>query len=200
MTRIVGLSGYARSGKDTAAQVLLAAGWERRSFADRLREFLRALNPIVPHGYIGTEPSFNTWSEPLRVGDLVDAYGWEFAKEEWAEVRELLQRCGTEAGRKVLGEDVWVNATLDDLPDPTKPPVVITDVRFPNEARAVKSLGGMVIRVNRPGIGPKTASDGTIHSSETALDDWPFDAVIENDGTLEDLRHLVALTVGLVPA
>jgi hypothetical protein len=196
VTRVVGLSGYARSGKDTAAQVLLAAGWERRSFADRLREFLLALDPIVFEDEEGIG-----W----RMSDVVGHLGWEDAKDQSEEVRRLLQRCGTEAGRKVLGEDVWVNATLGDIGTVMyglrgAPPVVITDVRFPNEARAVQDLGGMVIRVNRPGIGPKTAPDGTVHSSETALDDWPFDAVIENDGTLEELEHLVALTVGLIPA
>jgi dephospho-CoA kinase len=44
---IVGISGYARSGKDEAAKALVEMGFERRAFADKLREFLLALNPMV---------------------------------------------------------------------------------------------------------------------------------------------------------
>ena len=58
----------------------------------------------------------------------------------------------------------------------------MTDVRFPNEAQRIKDLGGVVWRVKRPGVGP-----ANYHESETALDDWPFDAVLENDGNLVDL-------------
>lgn len=184
MTNLVGLSGYARSGKDSAARVLLSAGWQRISFADKLREFLLALDPTVGLDY-------SSWDYPeLKLSKVVALVGWEQAKDEVPEVRSLLQRCGTEAGREVLGENVWVDAALKDFTG--LPPAVVTDVRFPNEARAIKGRGGVVIRVTRQGIGPKVGSDGSIHASETALDDWAFDGVIRNNGTLHDLAERMA--------
>jgi hypothetical protein len=179
VTTLVGLSGYARSGKDTAAEALVADGWERRAFADSLRRFLYALNPMVlPSG--------------TRLRSFVNAYGWETAKTTCAEVRELLQRCGTEAGREVIGRNVWVDATLGDLTYlEQRQPVVVTDVRFPNEADYIKHHGGIVVRVNRPGVGPNTKPDGTVHGSETALDGYPFDFVIDNDSTPEALHEKI---------
>ena len=166
MIGLVGLSGYAGSGKDAAAQVLLEAGYERRAFADKLRAMAYELNPIIP-----------IKGQMYRLGRLVDAYGWEHCKREYPEAREILQRLGTEAGRKVLGENVWVRATLNDLGVDvlfaTGPKVVVTDVRFPNEAAAIQRLGGKVYRVQRPGV---TAINA--HPSETALDDFPFDEIL----------------------
>lgn len=172
MTPLIGLSGYAQSGKDSAAAALVGDGWERRAFADTLRAFLYALNPMVlPSG--------------TRLRSFVNAYGWETAKTTCPEVRELLQRCGTEAGRQVIGENVWVDATLRDLGDT---PVVVTDVRFRNEADAIRARGGIVVRVVRPGVGPLRMSDGSVHPSETALDGCPFEHLLHNDGTLDDLH------------
>jgi hypothetical protein len=62
------------------------------------------------------------------------------------------------------------------------PCVVVDDVRFPNEAQLIKSMGGQLWRIERPGL-----TDATGHSSEGGLADWEFDRVIVNDGTVEDL-------------
>ena len=164
---IIGLSGYARSGKDTVAGLL--PDYKRRAFADVLRDALYRLNPYLRGNF--------------TVADLVDEYGWEVAKSD-NEVRRLLQVLGTEVGRKMIDNDVWVQiATRDILKEDD---IVFTDVRFPNEAEAIKALGGTVWRIERPGI---QAING--HASETAMDDWPFDATITNDGTLEDLQAQV---------
>src|SRR4051794_16838163 len=83
---LVGLTGYARSGKDTAAQVLINKGFNRVAFADPMKNMLYALNPIVVE------------CSELRLREIVDRDGWEGAKR-LSEVRELLQRVGTDAGR-----------------------------------------------------------------------------------------------------
>jgi hypothetical protein len=63
-------------------------------------------------------------------------------------------------------------------------PVAITDVRFPNEAVAIKRAGGTLVKINRPDVAVLE------HPSEHALDDWDqWDLVIDNDGTLEEFRH-----------
>lgn len=120
--------------------------------------------------------------------------------------RLILQLLGTEAGRQILHPNIWVNAVMSeykgkyvggadpyqDDPDVEYPPIevfetdfpnwVITDVRFPNEAQAIKDKGGILIRLNR-GLG-----DTGNHASETALDNYDgFDVVIANNGTIDDL-------------
>ncbi|MEU0674503.1 hypothetical protein ABZ330_16720 [Streptomyces sp. NPDC006172] len=178
---IIGLSGYSRAGKDTAAQALVDRGWRRAGYADKLRDFLYALDPLIPGHYgAGT----------LRLRKLVDATGWEYAKVTYPEVRALLQRAGTEAGRKVLGANVWVDALFREHED--APALVVSDVRFPNEAQAVSDRGGILIRVDRPGVGPKRSANGQVHESEVALDDWPFDHRLVNDGSATDLRRKLA--------
>ncbi|MFD7677501.1 hypothetical protein [Streptomyces sp. NPDC060187] len=174
---IVGLSGYARSGKNTAADALIQRGWRQAGYADKLKEFLYQVNPLIP-GYFG--------AGNLRLRQLVDSTGWDYAKTKYPEVRSLLQRTGTEAGRRVLGDDVWVEALYADHHDAAG--LVVTDVRFPNEAEAVAKRGGVMIRVERPGVGPTKDKHGRAHISETALDDWPFDHVLVNDGLVADLH------------
>jgi hypothetical protein len=150
---ILGLSGYARSGKDTFADLLVAEfEFQKTAYADRLREALYTLNPIVvangehhgpvPYGYGG--PVYRS------LQSVIDEYGWEGYKTSpfSLDVRRLIQVMGTEVGRGIAGEDVWVAATFRNL-DLSKN-TVITDVRFPNEAQAIKDNGGYIIRIDRP--------------------------------------------------
>lgn len=169
---IVGLSGYAQSGKDTAARFLIdERGYQRLAFADALREALYVLNPFIADA-------------DRHLVDLVDDVGWDVAKTGYAEVRELLQRMGTEVGRNLIGENTWVDAVMNKTEDGGR--YVITDVRFPNEASAIKRMGGRLWRIERPGVGPANN-----HASEHALADYPFDVVIDNAGPLESLRDSV---------
>lgn len=174
---IVGLSGYARSGKDEAAKVLVEEfGFRRVAFADKLREFLYALNPIVAMKHDG-------W---VYVQDVIDVYTWDGYKEtEYGpEIRRLLQRLGTEAGRQVMWDSIWIDAALTGYSEDAR--IVVTDCRFPNEAQAIKSRGGKVWRITREGVGPANS-----HASETSLDDWRFDAWLDNNGTLEEYREVI---------
>lgn len=166
---IVGMSGYAQSGKDTTGAVLVTEfGFERISFATPLYDMLYALNPwawwTAPHGETGW------WSVQL----IVDTFGWEYAKAN-SDVRALLQRLGTEAGREILGDDIWVKTAMSKVKPGGR--YVFTDVRFPNEAKAIKDAGGQLWRVTRRGSNPVNA-----HPSETGLDDWEFDLKIHNQG------------------
>lgn len=110
-------------------------------------------------------------------------------------VRQFLQELGTDACRNGLHPNTWVNALMADYKETeymgsdsegsdiyVYPNWIITDTRFPNEAQAIKDKGGIVIRVNRPGVEATNA-----HPSETSLDFWEFDHVINNDGPLEKL-------------
>lgn len=173
LPRLVGLSGRARSGKDTAAGVLVREfGYRRIAWADVLRECALAVNPIVGWDLGG----------PKRWADLFHGIGYEAAKDHpvyGPEFRRVLLTMGTEMGRNILGENTWVNATLDRMDPDLR--YVVADTRFVNEAEAITTRGGAVIRIERPSTDP-----GIPHPSETSLDHWDFDARIKNDGTEAD--------------
>lgn len=168
---LIGLTGYAQSGKDTFASILVEKyGYSRIAFADKIRDFLYGINPMVacsPTGYLQ---------------DLVNLVGWDKAKQE-PQVRRLLQDLGISA-RELIDEDLWVSAALGNV-NPTDR-VVITDVRFENEAATIKSLGGQLWRVKRAGVGPVNN-----HVSESELDGYKVDQIFVNNGTLEDLEVLI---------
>jgi hypothetical protein len=167
---VIGLSGYARAGKDTVASIICEyANFEQRSFATPLKAMLAALDPRI--------------GGRRRVSDLLCFHDWEGAKGN-PEVRRLLQRLGTEAGRRILGDDIWID-TLFHAHSSGR--IVVSDVRFPNEAEAIKDRGGIMVRISRPGYGPVNG-----HPSETALDSFDFDAHIMNDGSIDDLHGSVA--------
>jgi len=184
-TFVIGMMGKKRSGKDTfAARLIEQHGFTKVSLADPLREMLKALNPIVEFsrsfggGYV----------------NLIDVLGpednWEAAKE-LPEVRRLMQRIGTEAGRNVLGDSIWTDAAQRTIRD-IDGPVVITDVRFPNEYALVEDvLDGWTVRISRPSL-PVGAD---LHISETALDDTYPRYEIVNDSTIADLHKAADLVV-----
>lgn len=175
---IIGLTGYAQSGKDEVAKILVEKyGFERRAFADNIRHMLYELNPMVN-------------GEPLQI--RIDVEGWDKAKQH-PEVRRLLQVLGVSA-RNHLGEEVWINAFLYSL-DMEKN-YVISDVRFENEAIAIKhcsyqgvvKIPGEIWRIERPGVGPVNN-----HVSEKGVENISADRTLLNSGTLEDLEVLVKI-------
>lgn len=167
---IIGLTGYAQSGKDSVAKVLVEQyGFTRLAFADKIRDMLYEVNPLVKDGF--------------HLQNVVDAYGWDKAKLLFPEVRGLLQRLGVSA-RTQVDENIWVVAVMGQMIDETD--YVITDVRFKNEAKIIEQSQGKLWRVNRSGV--KAVNS---HISESELDEYKVDKVLSNDGTLEELESLV---------
>lgn len=175
---IVGIMGRKRSGKDTvAARLVEAHGFRRLAFADRLREAVLDLDPIVVP-VVGSE-----WAS-LRLSEVLRRYdGWERAKEI-PEVRRILQNYGQSVRR--INPDFWLRPVLEQIDTYPTRATVISDVRYPNEARAITSRGGVLIRVYRPG---QDTSD--THESETALNGWYAHSTICNGSTIADLHTRV---------
>lgn len=140
-----------------------------------------------------------------KANTYADKFSWAEVKLRTMTPRLLLQLLGTECGRQVIHPEIWVNALFADyetnyLNTPTEKvrggymevsKWIITDVRFPNEVKAIEDRGGMIIRIERPGIELGT------HASETALDDHVFKHTIINDGTIEDLVQKVKHVLNL---
>lgn len=177
---LIGIGSKARTGKSAAAAALVRdLGFTRVSFADPLKELALEADPIVY-----PQPPLQNMQNHNRLNWVVRGKGgWEEAKDSFQEVRRFLQALGVGA-RKVFGEDFWVDQAFRRAEGHAN--VVIPDVRFPNEAAAIRLHGGYLIRIDRPG------QRGSLHESETALDeftDWDF--IVSNDATLADLEREV---------
>lgn len=192
---LVGLIGKKRVGKDTFAAVLVEEfGFARVAFADPLKEMALTIDPIVHVGY--------GWDDDglaYGLGELVEQHGWEAVKDHYPAARRFLQRLGD--GVRQFDPEFWVRAGMaqaEDLRTESTTlyawaeneiakigpnPVVITDVRYPNEADAIREAGGLLFRITRPGV-----DDGDTHASETALDGYYADRLVENVGGRNDLE------------
>jgi len=198
LARLIGVTGYAKHGKDSTGKVLQKHfGYKRYAFADQLKEMALVLNPIIPN-----EPYAD------RLYTVVQDQGWDKAKEN-PEIRRFLQVLGTEAVRDFLGADAWVRAlskrmheddvfgvTADgvDLDPHTK--IVITDVRFPNEADWVRKVGGSLWRIVRLNADGSVFDNGigSDHPSEKYIAGLHVDRVLEAY-TLGDLEKAVLESV-----
>ena len=178
---IIGISGKACSGKDTAAKMLEVlyanpdisyedfanrkyknfADIQVMHFADILKETVRALFGI------------GEWETNTQEGKKI-TISW-IGKT----VRELLQEVG-QGLRDAIDPDLWVKALFANTEGWSN--YIIADVRYPNELEAIKERDGVLIRIDRNGAGAGS------HSSETALDDYnDWDVHIENNGSMEEL-------------
>ena len=182
---LVGMIGKKRAGKDTfAAELLDWFGYRRVAFADPLRNTLLDLDP-----WIAETNRLGGHARTRRLSWIVEELGWELAKEEIPEVRRLMQAHG-HAIRTHVDPTVWLSAAMAkaQVLRADGEPVVITDCRYQNEADAIKAAGGVLVRVVRPG-----QADGDRHITEVDLDERETDYVVQNDGTLEDLRRQARL-------
>ena len=121
--------------------------------------------------------------------ELARDIGWDGAKDEKG--RRLLQDLG-HGVRQHLGDDSWVKAldrAIWRVCNPYTSRIAVSDVRYPNEVEWVRSYGGLLVRVDRPGVnrsGPEHA-----HPTEASIDRFQVDAVLTNDSTLGALYEKV---------
>jgi len=166
---LIGITGYAGSGKGAAADILKGMGFKRIKFAGPLKAGLRA---ILQEQFLDDE-----MIERMIEGDLKEVSRVELGGRS---PREFMQWMGTEA-RHVFGADIWVNMAINAVLNSGCENIVIDDVRFENEAAAIRGLGGVIVEMHRDGVGP--IND---HPSEAVLEG---DATCINDGTLADMRE-----------
>ena len=174
MTRLIGLYSHAPgSGKSTVAN--MTWDFKKISFASPMREFCANLLSALGHDGVVL----------LRDRDKKE----EKIAEIGVSPRQMMQTLGTEWGRSCIHPELWIMVAAGAVEQQRKlgRDVVIDDVRFPNEAEMIHRLGGELWLVDRPGV----VYEGE-HASEGALADVVPDAVINNSGSLEQLREVVA--------
>ena len=198
---IIGICGFIGSGKDTIADYLVNFHEFRRdSYAGTLKDAVASV--------------FN-WDRELLEGRTKQAREWrELVDPWWAErlnmptltPRLVLQLWGTEVCRKSFHDDIWI-ASVENKLRLSRDNIVISDCRFPNEIKSIKQAGGRVIWVKRGELpywyeSAVAANQQVqsavaylqaqgVHVSETAWVGTEFDAVIDNNGTIEDLYNQV---------
>lgn len=187
---IIGISGKAKSGKDTAADMLsYLYSNPDKSYKDYIEntEVFFEKNAYVVHFADALKEAARELC--ILDEDQTDTQAGKLTVIPWLgiTVRELLQKLGT-CIREGIDEDFWIKclfARVDGFQD-----IIVADVRYPNELQAIKNQGGVVIRINREGAG---AGD---HHSETSLDDYDgFDLVIDNNGTYEELYNKLKVLI-----
>jgi hypothetical protein len=196
---IIGVCGLIGAGKDTIADYLVNIHeFRRESFANTLKDSVSAV--------------FG-WDRDMLEGRTRQSREWrEQVDPWWAErlgianltPRWVLQYWGTEVVRKSFHDDTWI-ASLENKLRKSQDDIVISDCRFPNEIAAIKRAGGIVIRVRRgdepawygvaqvanahpqPNASTEILKELGIHASETAWIGTCFDAVIDNNASLDHL-------------
>ena len=206
---IIGVCGFIGSGKDTVADYLTNFhGFRRESFANTLKD---AVSMVFG------------WDRTMLEGRTKQAREWREQVDPWwaqrldmpnLTPRLMLQLWGTEVCRKAFHDDIWI-ASLENKLRTSTDDVVISDCRFPNEIKSIKSAGGIIVCVQR-GIQPHwqdiaaKANKGDpnaqnwlkqedIHASETAWVGTDFDAVLDNNSNIDDLFKQVKGLVSNLP-
>jgi hypothetical protein len=213
---IIGVCGFIGSGKDTVADYLVNIHhYRRESFANTLKDAVACV--------------FG-WDRELLDGRTRESREWREQPDAWwssrlgKEItpRWVLQYWGTEVCRHGFHDDIWV-ASLENKLRKTTDDIVISDCRFPNEIRAIKQAGGLVVRVKRGpepewynhaehynagitkvgwALGKDALDKQGVHPSEYSWVGTEFDYVLDNNGTMDHLYqqvkhlaqdHLVAL-------
>lgn len=172
---LVGLTGRKRSGKSTVARILCERhGFVELSFANPIREFVARL--LWPNGTGALERNKEA---PIDWLDGITP-------------RQMMQTLGTEWGRQMVHPDLWVRACMHRLEYTRCPRIVISDVRFPNEAKAIRERGGVIVEVWRD-----EAPTGDDHISEAGLPRDLIDVTQHNEGPIADLPFTIE--TGLMP-
>ena len=209
---IIGICGFIGSGKDTIADYLVNFnGFRRESFANSLKD---AVSYVFG------------WDRTMLEGRTAQAREWREQVDPWwakrlnmphLTPRWVLQYWGTEVCRQGFHDDMWIASLENKLRNSTDD-IVISDCRFPNEIKSIKDAGGIVIRVvrgpepdwyhlaiNANSGGPiarELLNEVGVHASETAWVGTKFDAILNNNGSIDELFQQIKtiVTPELTPA
>ena len=176
-TKLIGIAGRAGAGKDVVASALIASeGFKKVSFADAIKDGCAVM--------FGVDRAL--FDDRERKEQVIDWIG--------KSPRQLAQLAGTEFGRGLVRDDIWLLTALRKM-DPAFS-CVISDVRFENEADFIRKNGGVMLHVRRPGTEAGTTS---AHSSESGVKIQQGDFCVENDcATAQEFAEKAMAVLGNV--
>lgn len=208
---LIGVVGFLGSGKGTVSDILVNKyGFQKFAFADVLKDTVSVMFGWPRHLLEGDT------DESRKFRETVDTF-WDDRLDLGVPItpRYILQLMGTEAGRDVFGEDIWIHALERRIAGVEK--VVISDVRFPNEIDFIRKNHGMVTRVVRgpdpewfdTALNHNRGIDYKMHSKypEVHVSEWAwigtmFDYVLSNNGSKTELeacvKHMLDIYTGPV--
>lgn len=176
---VIGITGSKGSGKDALATALVQS--DRVGVFATIRQFQFAapiyamMDALLP--FLGVDPKRDPVTRENKEEDISpEFFGTGISR------RFLLQTLGTEWGRSVVSQDIWLNILQRRINETFADVFLITDVRFNNEAELVRKSNGMIVRVHRGQDNKDT------HASEIGIDAKHIDVTVLNDGTLADLE------------
>ena len=172
---IIGISGKKGSGKDTFYKIVreINSDFVNLKFADKLKSICAEITGLP----------INYFYDRDYYGIYLDRWGMT--------IREFMQKLGTEALRENFDPEIWVKSLMVEIEDRNQP-AIITDVRFKNEANAIKDAGGYLVRIN-PGFSSYENTNDQ-HRSEIELDDYEdWDFLINNNKDLDSYVKSVIL-------
>jgi len=190
---IIGITGQARVGKDTFAEILAEELFNESQQKFIMMAYAHELKLRVQKDF---DLSYEQlWGDEKEIPDT--RYERHFfttltggienieTKPVYWTPREILQFIGTECFRSV-DNNFWTKALFRKIAEKEYKNVIITDVRFPNEAEPITKSGGYVVKISRDS---KQEIHGDSHISETAMNCYEnVDFNVNNSGTLDDLR------------
>jgi hypothetical protein len=225
---IIGLNGLAKSGKDTFGEYIVTNyEFTRIAFADELKDIASETTGIAKEYFFDVDLKDKPLEVPIKLSselclkliqaistrtelfdsvilqkdfhkDLLHSCLLDVDNHEFASPRAFLQRLGTDICRKHIDDSIWIELSKEKIRR-TKGSIVITDVRFPNEVKLIKELGGIAVKIKRQSVVPVTTS----HSSEQNIPDHEFQVIFDNDSTIYDYLNNINLWMshktGLLP-
>jgi len=166
---IIGFTGIAGSGKDTAAALI----------AKRLGkiEILAFAKPLKDAAQILFNFTDDQLHDPVKKEEIDPRWG--------KSPRKIFQWLGTDILREHIDKDFFIINMRQKIENSNADFIVVTDVRFPNEAELIRSMGGKVIKIVRPDA---TTTEHSSHITEQGIPESLVDKIIINDGTIEDFN------------
>ncbi len=186
---IIAFTGYKRAGKDTASN--LAQEFLKKNSDTKFWPILALADPIKK-----AAAAIFGWGEQELFGSLKEISDPRYGISP----RYFMQLLGTEIMReglgllapeykRTVGETLWCRRLIAEMENRGVPNCIISDMRFPNEARFFRENHDekvLVVRIKRPGF------DVSDHPSEREVDNIEADAVIHNNGSISDLREAIS--------
>ena len=166
---IIGLTGKAGSGKDTAAAQFVKNGFEHYWFSKPMKDACKII--------------FG-WTDAHVYGELKEIVDPRFGVSP----RIALQTLGTEWGRDCINKDLWVNIAKIKMENTHS--IVISDCRYNNEAETIRSMGGVILNIVRSDVG-----EVNVHTSEIGINPDLINHTLTNNSTIEQLNKKIKYTI-----